>query len=177
MIDHRKVLVLALNGPAVGAAAAYFPAFADIVLAAETAYLQAPFSRLGLVPEFGSITGYAHSVGVHRATEFFTFGRRLSAEELQHWGMVNRLFPAENFHQKVLEFLEEQLSVNDGTSMMEAKRLQNLAFRRDRLLAVYEAADALGERVAEGAHTKRFEEQNRKQAGQFLIIQWHVILD
>ena len=51
MIDHRKVLILALNGPAVGGGAAWFPGIADIVLASNTAWLQCPFSALGLVPE------------------------------------------------------------------------------------------------------------------------------
>lgn len=44
MIDHKKVLILALNGPAVGGGAAWFPGIADIVLASNTAWLQCPFS-------------------------------------------------------------------------------------------------------------------------------------
>lgn len=44
MIDHRKVLILALNGPAVGGGAAWFPGIADIVLASSSAWLQCPFS-------------------------------------------------------------------------------------------------------------------------------------
>lgn len=51
MIDHTKVLILALNGPAVGGGAAWFPGIADIVLASNTAWLQCPFSGyVGLSP-------------------------------------------------------------------------------------------------------------------------------
>jgi peroxisomal 3,2-trans-enoyl-CoA isomerase len=166
MIDHKKVLVLALNGPAVGGGAAWFEGVADIVLAAENAYLQVPFTALGLVPEFGSATSFAHSMGVHRANDFLMFGRKMTAQELEQCGMVNRIFPTENFHQRVLEFLEDQLAVNDGKSMMETKRLQNLPLRRDRMLAVYDAADALAERVVEDAQIKRFEEKNRLLTGE-----------
>src|SRR3954452_20779994 len=54
IIDHKKVFVLALNGPGVGGGAAWFEGVADIVLAAQGAYLQVPFNALGLVPENGS---------------------------------------------------------------------------------------------------------------------------
>lgn len=166
MIDHKKVLVLALNGPAVGGGAAWFEGVADIVLAAEDAYLQVPFSALGLVPEFGSSTAFAHSVGAHRANDFLMFGRKLTAQELEQWGLVNRIFPTDNFHQTVVEFLEGQLAVNDGKSMMETKRLQNLPLRRDRMLAVYDAAEALSERIVEDAHKKRFREKDRLLNGE-----------
>jgi peroxisomal 3,2-trans-enoyl-CoA isomerase len=155
--DHKKVFVLALNGPGVGGGAAWFQGFSDIVLAAEKAYLQVPFSALGLVPENGSAIGFAQSIGVHRANDFLMFGRQLTVEELEQWGMVNRIFPAKDFHQTVVRFLEEQLAINDGKSMMEMKRLQNAPLRDARIVAVYNAMDALAERVVEGASTKRFE--------------------
>lgn len=165
MIDHRKVLVLALNGPAVGGGAAWFPGVADIILSVEDAYLQTPFSALGLVPEFGSATTFAQSIGVHRTNDFLMFGTKLSAKELVDAGLINRLFPKEGFQQRVLEFLEGQLEENDGKSMMEMKRLQNLPLRGERLLAVFNAADALAERVVEDAPRKRFADKRALLVG------------
>jgi Delta3-Delta2-enoyl-CoA isomerase len=159
--------VLALNGPGVGGGAAWLPGIADIVLAAESAYLQVPFSALGLVPEFGSATSFYHQMGAHRANDFLMFGRKLTIQELEQWGVVNRVFPTQGFHEKVVQFLEEQLSVNDGKSMMEAKRLQNLPLRRDRMLAVYDAAEALAERFVEDAPKQRFAEKNKLLMGEF----------
>jgi len=164
MIDHKKVLVLALNGPAVGGGAAWFAGVADIVLAAEGAYLQVPFSALGLVPEYGSATNFAQSIGVHRANDFLMFGRKCTVEEMESWGLVNRIFPATGFHDSVTKFLDGQLEVNDGKSMMEMKRLQNAPLRKERLLAVYDAADALAERFVEDAPIKRFVEQRKRLA-------------
>jgi len=131
------------------------------VLAAQGAYLQVPFSALGLVPENGSAIGFAQNIGVHRANDFLMFGRQLSVEELEQWGLVNRIFPKEGFHEKVVSFLEEQLSVNDGKSMMEMKRLQNAPIRDARIVAVYNAMDALAERFVEDAPVKRFEEKRK----------------
>lgn len=168
MIDHKKVLVLALNGPAIGGGAAWFEGIADIVLAAENSYLQVPFSALGLVPEFGSSTAFAHSIGVHRANDFLMFGRKLTAQELESWGMVNRILPNNGFHDKVVAFLNEQLEVNDGKSMMEMKRLQNLPLRRDRMLAVYDASEALAERFVDDAPKLRFKAKNELLACKYL---------
>jgi Delta3-Delta2-enoyl-CoA isomerase len=161
IIDHKKVFVLALNGPGVGGGAAWFEGVADIVLAAEGAYLQVPFSALGLVPENGSALSFAQSMGVHRANDFLMFGRQMTVEELEQVGMVNRIFPKEGFHQSVINFLQEQLAVNDARSMMETKRLQNAPLRDARMIAVYNSMDALAERFVQGAPIKRFADKKK----------------
>lgn len=164
MIDHRKVLILALNGPAVGGGAAWFPGIADIVLASSSAWLQCPFSALGLVPENGSALSFAQSIGIHRANDFLMFGRKLSAQELLDAGMYNYVWDltGAEFQSKVVGFLEEQLQANDGKSMMEMKRLQNAPIRDQRLIAVVNAVDALAERFVEDAPKKRFEEKRKE---------------
>jgi len=157
IIDHKKVFVLALNGPAVGGGAAWFPGVADIVLASSSTYLQVPFSALGLVPENGSAISFAQSMGVHRANEFLMFGKKLNAQELESYGLVNKIFENEGFQESVRTYLEEMLRVNDGKSMMETKRLQNAPLRDGRIVAVFNSVDALAERFVEGAPMKRFE--------------------
>jgi len=169
IVDHKKVFVLALNGPGVGGGTAWFEGVADIVLAAEGAYLQVPFSALGLVPEFGSAISFSQSMGVHRANDFLMFGRQVTVEELERWGMVNRIFPVKNFHQSVVAFLNEQLAVNDGKSMMETKRLQNAPLRDARMIAVYNSMDALAERFVENAPIRRFEEKKKLLECEFLL--------
>lgn len=170
IIDHKKVFILALNGPAVGGGAAWFTGIADIVLASSSCYLQVPFSALGLVPENGSAISFSQSMGVHRANEFLMFGRKLTAEELEQWGMVNKIFPQENFHQSVKAYLEEQLKINDGKSMMEMKRLQNAPLRDGRMIAVVNSLDALAERFVDGAPMKRFEIKKKELEGECLRL-------
>lgn len=156
VIDHRKVFVLALNGPGVGGGAAWFPGVADIVLATDKTFLQVPFNALGLVPEMGSSTNISRHMGILRTNDFLMFGKKLTAHQLEAYGLVNRIFPTEGFHDSVIEFLENQLEVNDGKSMMETRRLQNAPLRRERILAIYDATEALAERFVEGAPIKRF---------------------
>jgi peroxisomal 3,2-trans-enoyl-CoA isomerase len=172
IIDHKKVFVLALNGPAVGGGAAWFTGVADIVLASSSCYLQVPFSALGLVPENGSAISFSQSMGVHRANEFLMFGRKLTAVELEQFGMVNRIFPNESFQKDVKEYLEEQLRVNDGKSMMETKRLQNAPLRDGRLIAVVNSLDALAERFVEGAPMKRFEIKKKELEGESYVARY-----
>jgi peroxisomal 3,2-trans-enoyl-CoA isomerase len=172
IIDHKKVFVLALNGPAVGAGAAWFPGVADIVLASSSTYLQVPFSALGLVPENGSAITFAQSMGVHRANEFLMFGKKLNAQELENYGVVNKIFEKEGFQESVKGYLEEMLRVNDGKSMMETKRLQNAPLRDGRIVAVFNSVDALAERFVEGAPLKRFEIKKAELEGEFSFLSW-----
>ena len=170
IIDHKKVFVLALNGPAVGAGAAWFPGVADIVLASSSTYLQIPFSALGLVPENGSAITFAQSIGVHRANEFLMFGKKLNAQELENYGVVNKIFENDGFQESVKGYLEEILRVNDGKSMMETKRLQNAPLRDGRIVAVFNSVDALAERFVEGAPMKRFEIKKAELEGEFFFF-------
>lgn len=155
-----------MNGPAVGGGAAWFQGVADIVLASTTTYLQCPFSALGLVPEFGSAGSFPQSIGVHRANDILMLGRKVTVEELLQWGMVNYVFEHEGFHENVIRYLEAQLDVNDGKSMLEAKRVMNIPLQRSRLASLYEAVDAVAERFVEDAPTQRFAEKSRMLKGQ-----------
>ncbi len=167
LIEHKKILIFALNGPAVGGGAAWFSGLADIVFAVESSFLQVPFSALGIVPENGCVRNISQTIGVHRTNDFLMFGRKLTAPELEQWGLVSRIFPAEGFQDTVIEFLQEQLRVNDGESMMLAKRMQNAPLRAERLLALYDAADALAERFVSGAPFERFLKKFTELAGEF----------
>nr|POE86646.1 3,2-trans-enoyl-coa isomerase [Quercus suber]POE87651.1 3,2-trans-enoyl-coa isomerase [Quercus suber] len=155
LIEHRKVVVLALNGPAVGAGAAWFQGCCDLFYAAEGAWLHVTFSQLGLVPENGSAFSWAQSLGTHRANEWLMFGGKASVEELRDMGLVNRVFPKERFHEQVHDFLKEMLRERDGKSMMEMKRLQNAPTRDARIVALYDSMHALGERFVEGEPLRR----------------------
>lgn len=84
------------------------------------------------------------------------FGKRLEIKDLVEYGMVTKVFPKQGFHDSVVGYLEEQLAVNDGKSMMETKRLQNAPLRDARLIAVVNAVDALAERFVEDAPKARF---------------------
>jgi peroxisomal 3,2-trans-enoyl-CoA isomerase len=120
--------------------------------------MQCPFSALALVPENGSALSFAQHIGIHRANDFLMFGRQLTAQELYDAGMYNRIFESkgDDFQTEVVKFLQGQLEINDGKSMMEMKRLQNTSIRDQRMVAVVNAVDALAERFVDGAPMRRF---------------------
>jgi peroxisomal 3,2-trans-enoyl-CoA isomerase len=91
------------------------------------------------------------------------FGRKLTAQELLDAGLYNYVWDktGDEFQSEVIKFLEGQLEVNDGKSMMETKRLQNVGIRDQRMIAVVNAIDALAERFVEDAPVKRFAEKKK----------------
>ena len=166
MIDHKKVLVLAMNGPGVGAGGSWFQGICDIFYAAEDAWIQVTFSQLGLIPETGIITNWAQSLGVHRANELLMFGGKVTMPELQEKGLVNQVFPKEGFHEKVKEYLKDLLKERSSKAMMEGKRMQNQSLRDQRILALFEAIHSLAERFVDGEPSDRMRAKMNELLGE-----------
>ncbi|KAI0480282.1 ClpP/crotonase-like domain-containing protein [Xylariaceae sp. FL0804] len=92
---HPKILVAALNGPAVGLSAA-LTAFADFVYAAPHAFLLTPFSSLGLVAEGGASRALVQRLGISKANEALIMSKRITCDELVATGYVNKVFPVDD---------------------------------------------------------------------------------
>ncbi|MDI3383907.1 enoyl-CoA hydratase-related protein [Xenophilus aerolatus] len=89
----RKPLVAAVNGAAVGGGAA-LALSAHVTLAAETAYLQQPFTaQLGLAPDMGASWQLMRRLGPGRALPLAMLGERLGAREAADWGLIWRCVP------------------------------------------------------------------------------------
>ncbi|KAJ3339942.1 hypothetical protein HDU93_007605 [Gonapodya sp. JEL0774] len=146
---------MALNGGIIGVAAAWC-GFADIILAADSAFLQIPFSSLGLVPEAGTGVTFPETMGIRLATEVLAFGRKITAQEMLEMRFINRVFPTATFQKDVDAYLNEQLAVNDAGSMLVAKKLLVQPRLQSRLIGVTEANNELSERFITGIPAKRF---------------------
>jgi Delta3-Delta2-enoyl-CoA isomerase len=107
---HPKILVVALNGPAVGLSAA-LTGWADFIYAAPHTFLLTPFSSLGLVSEGGASVGFVQRMGIPKANEALIMSKRLSCEELVHCGFVNKVFDTKPTEQE--KFLELVLNEVD----------------------------------------------------------------
>jgi peroxisomal 3,2-trans-enoyl-CoA isomerase len=172
LIDHKKVLVLAMNGPGVGAGAAWFQGTSDLFYAAEGSWLHVTFSQLGLIPENGSAYNWANHMGTHRANEILMLGERVGAEELQRVGMVNKIFPVQGFHDAVQGHLRDVLKERSGKSMIEMKRLANAPLREKRIVALFDAWNALAERFVDGEPARRMGAKAKElegECGAFLL--------
>ncbi|KAH9845222.1 Enoyl-CoA hydratase/isomerase [Teratosphaeria destructans] len=124
---HPKILVVGLNGPAVGLSAALL-GFADFVYAAPHAYLLTPFSSLGLVAEGGASRGFVRRLGIAKANEALIMSKRITCEELVQVGFVNKVFDvkvgdSDGFLELVLEEVRERLGdhlVSDSMTKIKA---------------------------------------------------------
>ncbi|GAB7327246.1 hypothetical protein MBLNU13_g11141t1 [Cladosporium sp. NU13] len=124
---HPKILVTALNGPAVGLSAALI-GFSDFIYAAPHAFILTPFSSLGLVAEGGASRGFVQRMGIAKANEALIMSKRITSEELVHCGFVNQIFDTkpneqEKFLGLVLKEVDDKLGdhlVSDSLTKIKA---------------------------------------------------------
>lgn len=88
----EKPVVVAVNGPAAGIGASLALA-GDLVLAAESAFLQLAFVNIGLMPDGGATAFVPARVGKARAFEMALLGERVPAAQALDWGLVNAVHP------------------------------------------------------------------------------------
>lgn len=109
---HPKILVTALNGPAVGLSAALI-AFSDFIYAAPHAYLLTPFSSLGLVAEGGASRAFVQRLGISKANEALIMSKRIPAEDLLQAGFINKIIDtkgdSDKFRDAVLTEIDDRL--------------------------------------------------------------------
>jgi 2-(1,2-epoxy-1,2-dihydrophenyl)acetyl-CoA isomerase len=118
-----KPVVAAVNGPAAGIGLSLALA-CDLVVAAESAFFQLAFVNIGLVPDGGSSLFVPSRVGFTRAAELAMLGERLDARTALDWGLINRVWPDEEFPARTRELLD-RLSSGATQSYAGTKRQLN----------------------------------------------------
>jgi Delta3-Delta2-enoyl-CoA isomerase len=126
---HPKILVAALNGPAVGLSAALL-GFADFVYATPHTFLLTPFSSLGLVAEGGASFGLVQRLGISKANEALIMSKKITCEELVQCGFVNKVFQgkdqsdSEGFLKQVIDEVNDRLGEHlNQESILKIKQL------------------------------------------------------
>jgi peroxisomal 3,2-trans-enoyl-CoA isomerase len=126
--SHPKILVVALNGPAIGLSAA-LTGFADFIYATPHTYLLTPFTSLGLVAEGGASIGFVQRLGISKANEALIMSKRITSEELLHVGYINKIFEfgkteSDKFLQAVLAEVDDKMGDHlNNDSMVKVKAL------------------------------------------------------
>jgi len=88
-----KPVVAAINGVALGGGLELALA-CDLRIAAAHATLGFPETSLGIIPGAGGTQRLPRVIGEARAKEMILLGRRVSAEDALHWGLVHRVTPS-----------------------------------------------------------------------------------
>jgi crotonobetainyl-CoA hydratase len=92
LIHRPKPIIVAVNGMAVGGGFEIAMS-ADFIVAADHAQFFLPETRVGVLPDAGSIR-LPRLLPRQLANEVIFGGRRLSAEEAKSWGIVNKVAPS-----------------------------------------------------------------------------------
>jgi len=126
---HPKILVTALNGPAIGLSASLI-AFSDFIYSTPHAFLLTPFSSIGLVTEGLASRAFVQRLGISKANEALIMSKRITSEELLAVGFVNKIFGEcgkgedEKFRGLVFQEIEERLGGHlIGSSLTKIKAL------------------------------------------------------
>lgn len=120
-----KPWIAAVNGFALGGGFE-IALSCDMILASSTAKMGLPEVFLSLVPGGGGTQRLIQKIGINRAKELLFFGSQHSAEKLQDWGIVNHVFPEDEFDTGIIKFAEK-LSRRSRSAVSELKRLAQLS--------------------------------------------------
>jgi 2-(1,2-epoxy-1,2-dihydrophenyl)acetyl-CoA isomerase len=98
----EKPVIAAINGPAAGAGLS-LACVCDIRIASEAAVFAPGFVSIGLVPDSGGSWFLVQLLGMARAFEWMTSGRRLGAEEAHALGLVSEVVPSDQLPTRAAE--------------------------------------------------------------------------
>jgi enoyl-CoA hydratase/carnithine racemase len=102
----RKPMIAAINGACAGIGLVQ-ALCCDIRFAVEGAVITTAFVRRGLHAEFGVAWLLTRAIGTTRAADLLLSGRRFTSEEAVDLGLINRVFPQDEFMPRVLEYARD----------------------------------------------------------------------
>jgi len=121
--EMPKPVVAGVHGAAAGIGLSLALA-CDLVVAAESAFFLLAFVNIGLVPDGGSSVLVPSRIGFARAAELSLLGERLPASQALDWGLINRVWPDEEFPARADE-LVARLAAGPTRSYAGTKRQLN----------------------------------------------------
>lgn len=121
LVRMAKPTITAVNGVAAGGGLSLALA-GDLVLATASARFTMAYTQIGASPDGSSSFTLPRLVGVKRALELTLLNPVLTAHEAMEWGLVNRVFADDTFHQEV-RHIASQLAQGPTLAYGRAKAL------------------------------------------------------
>jgi len=129
IVNLEKPVIAAINGVAAGAGVSLAVA-CDMIMASRSAAFIQSFAKVGLIPDLGAIHFLPKLIGRHRALELMFLGGKVSAEQAQNIGMINRVVEDEQLMDEVYR-LALQLAEGPDMALGFMKKLVNRSVLAD----------------------------------------------
>lgn len=117
----KKPTIAIVQGHAVGMGVTILPHF-DLVYAADHSTFTTPFVKLGLVLEYGSSYTLSRTLGPSRTKELILRAAPLDAPTALEWGLVTRIFVAEELRAQAL-VIAQDIAKNPPSAVAQSKNL------------------------------------------------------
>ena len=118
----NKPVIAALNGLVIGGGFELAMG-CDLLIAAEHVEFGLPEMPLGMVPDAGALQRLPRRIPHNIAMEMFLLGRRMSADEAAHYGLVNKVVPKEKLLDQAREWAES-IAWSAPLAMQSVKEVQ-----------------------------------------------------
>ena len=102
--DFSKPVIAAINGLAVGGGFTLPVICADLSYMADDAWFALFFVKRAVMPDFATTVLLPLMIGMNKAKELFYFGDRLTAQDAEKIGLVNKVLPRD----ELMPFVREQ---------------------------------------------------------------------
>ena len=132
LIDSPVPVIAAMNGAAIGVGLV-LACYCDIRIAVDDAKLSFPYSRMGLVAEYGIAKVLSELIGQSRARELLLSGRQFKAPEAHQMGLISHIAPAQTFDQMVTNYAGTLANDCSPVAMRIIRRQVQAAVEQDLL--------------------------------------------
>lgn len=127
ILGIKKPVIAAVSGFCLGGGMELAMA-CDLIIAAENASFGQPEINLGIIPGAGGTQRLTRAVGKYLAMEMILNNRSLDAAEALRCGLVNHVYPLEEYLEKSLE-LAQQIAQRAPLAIQAAKEAINSSYQ------------------------------------------------
>lgn len=138
LFNCDKPIIAAMNGLVIGGAFTMSLAGCDLIYMSEHAWIQMPFSKLGIVAELASSLLLPRLMGFQKAKEIIYFSKKLTAPECLELNLANAVVP----HDELMAYAREQARqlIPPGGAAYAIRQMKRI-FHRPYKYAIEQALD------------------------------------